>query len=81
MRTCHLLVDVTHGRARSPAKQGSTALSIVVAGSSIALIVGTLGRAIEARQPGWRITFLIIAAIAFGVLGLLAAVLKKPLGQ
>ena len=61
----------------APAGKGSTALSIVVAGSSIALIVGLpLGRAIGIAV-GWRVTFLIIAAIAFGVLGLLAAVLKK----
>lgn len=61
----------------APAGKGSTALSIVVAGSSIALIVGLpLGRAIGIAV-GWRVTFLIIAAVATGVLCLLAAVLKK----
>lgn len=61
----------------APEGKGSTALSIVVAGSSVALIVGLpLGRAIGIAV-GWRVTFLIIAAIAFVVLGLLAAVLKK----
>ena len=51
--------------------------SIVTPLAVIALIVGLpLGRAIGIAV-GWRVTFLIIAAIAFGVLGLLAAVLKK----
>lgn len=48
----------------APEGRGSTALSIVVTGSSIAMILGLpLGRAIG-LAVGWRMTFLCIGAIA-----------------
>ena len=65
----------------APEGKRSTALGIIVSGSSVAMIVGLpLGRAIGI-YVGWRITFLLIAAIALAILGILAAVLKKTPGE
>lgn len=61
----------------APEGRRSTALSIIVSGSSIAMIVGLpLGRTIG-LYLGWRATFLIIAALATVILAILAAVLPK----
>lgn len=61
----------------APQGRGSTALGLLVTGTSIAMIVGLpLGRIIG-LQVGWRITFLYIAAIAFAVLLLLTWVFPK----
>lgn len=65
----------------APEGKRSTALSIIVSGSSIAMIVGLpLGRAIGI-YVGWRVTFLLIAAVALLILGILALVLKKTPGE
>lgn len=61
----------------APEGKQSTALSFIVSGSSIAMIVGLpLGRTIG-LYAGWRATFLIIGAVALIILCILAAVLKK----
>lgn len=61
----------------APAGKSSTAVSLTVTGSSIAMIVGLpLGRAIG-LLVGWRVTFLIIGAIAAAILVIVAAVLPK----
>ena len=61
----------------APRGSSATALSIVVAGSSVAMIVGLpLGRAIGIAV-GWRMTFLIIGVLSLGVLAFLAAVLRR----
>lgn len=61
----------------APEGKGSTALSLTVTGSSVAMIVGLpLGRAIG-LLVGWRVTFLIIGAIAAAVFVLIAAALPK----
>ena len=65
----------------APEGKQSTALSFIVSGSSIAMIVGLpLGRTIG-LYAGWRATFLIIGAAAFLILCILAAVLKKTPGE
>ncbi len=65
----------------APEGKRSTALGIIVSGSSIAMIVGLpLGRAIGI-YVGWRVTFLLIAAVALIILAILAAVLKKTPGE
>ena len=57
------------------------ALSIIVAGSSIAMIAGLpLGRAIG-LAAGWRMTFLLIGCVAFAVMLLIAAVLPRTQGE
>lgn len=61
----------------APEGKGSTALSLIVTGSSVAMILGLpLGRAIG-LAVGWRTTFLIIGAVAAVVLILIVAVLPK----
>lgn len=61
----------------APAGKSSTAVSLTVTGSSIAMIVGLpLGRAIG-LLVGWRVTFLIIGAIAAAILLIVAAALPK----
>lgn len=61
----------------APEGKGATALSMVVSGSSFAMIVGLpLGRTIG-LLVGWRTAFLIIAVIAAVIFCILAAVLKK----
>lgn len=61
----------------APEGKGATALSMVVSGSSFAMIVGLpLGRTIG-LLVGWRATFLIIAAISAIIMAILAFVLKK----
>ena len=61
----------------APEGKGAAALSMVVSGSSFAMIVGLpLGRTIG-LLVGWRAAFLIIAAIAAIIFCILAAVLKK----
>lgn len=65
----------------APEGKGSTALSIIVCGSSIAMIIGLpLGRTIG-LYLGWRSTFLIIAVLAAVILAILAAVLPKMPGD
>lgn len=65
----------------APEGKGSTALSIIVCGSSIAMIIGLpLGRTIG-LYLGWRATFLIIAVLAAAILAILAAVLPKMPGD
>lgn len=65
----------------APEGKGSTALSIIVCGSSIAMIIGLpLGRTIG-LYLGWRATFLIIAVLAAVILATLAAVLPKMPGD
>ena len=65
----------------APEGKGSTALSIIVCGSSIAMIIGLpLGRTIGLHL-GWRATFLIIAVLAAVILAILAAVLPKMPGD
>ena len=65
----------------APEGKQSTALSFIVSGSSIAMIVGLpLGRTIG-LYAGWRATFLIIGAVALMILCILALVLKKTPGE
>ena len=65
----------------APEGKQSTALSFIVSGSSIAMIVGLpLGRTIG-LYAGWRATFLIIGAVALVILCILAAVLKRTPGE
>ena len=65
----------------APKGKGSIALSIIVAGSSIAMIAGLpLGRAIG-LAAGWRMTFLLIGCVAFAVMLLIAAVLPRTQGE
>ena len=61
----------------APEGHRSTALSMIIIGSSIAMIVGLpLGRAVG-LMVGWRVTFLLIAILSAIVLCLLAAFLPK----
>lgn len=61
----------------APEGKRSTALSLIVTGSSVAMIIGLpLGRAVG-LMVGWRITFLLIGAIAATIFMILAAVLPK----
>lgn len=61
----------------APDGHRSTALSMIITGSSIAMIVGLpLGRAVG-LMVGWRVTFLLIAILSAIVLCLLAAFLPK----
>ena len=65
----------------APEGKRSAALSFVVSGSSIAMIVGLpLGRAVGI-MVGWRMTFLLIAALAGILFLLLYAVLPKTPGD
>ena len=61
----------------APEGKKSTALGLVVCGSSIAMIVGLpLGRTIGLYM-GWRATFLVIGATAAAILCLMAAILPR----
>ncbi len=61
----------------APQGKESAALSLVVCGSSVAMIVGLpLGRTIGLLL-GWRATFLVIAAVAAMILAALAILLPK----
>ncbi len=61
----------------APEGHRSTALSMIITGSSIAMIVGLpLGRAVG-LMVGWRVTFILIAILSAIVLCLLAAFLPK----
>lgn len=61
----------------APEGHRSTALSMIITGSSIAMIVGLpLGRAVG-LMVGWRVTFLLIAILSAIVLCLLATFLPK----
>ena len=61
----------------APEGKGSAALSVIVCGSSIAMIAGLpIGRTIG-LYLGWRATFLVIAASSAVILAILAAVLPK----
>lgn len=61
----------------APEGHRSTALSMIITGSSIAMIVGLpLGRAVG-LMVGWRVTFLLIAILSAIVLCLLASFLPK----
>ena len=61
----------------APEGKGSTALGMVVSGSSFAMIAGLpIGRTIG-LIVGWRATFLLIAAVAAVIFCILAIVLKK----
>ena len=61
----------------APEGHRSTALSMIITGSSLAMIVGLpLGRAVG-LMVGWRVTFLLIAILSAIVLCLLAAFLPK----
>ena len=61
----------------APEGRRSTALSLIVTGSSVAMIVGLpLGRAVG-LLVGWRATFLLIAALSAIVCIILAASLPK----
>ncbi|HIZ87728.1 MAG TPA: sugar transporter [Candidatus Coprenecus pullistercoris] len=65
----------------APNGKGSAALSIIVAGSSIAMIAGLpLGRAIG-LTAGWRMTFMIIGCISFLIMLFIAAVLPRTQGE
>ena len=65
----------------APAGRESAALSLIVSGSSIAMIAGLpIGRTIGLYM-GWRATFLVIAAIAAVILALQAAALPKTPGD
>ena len=65
----------------APKGKGSIALSIIVAGSSIAMIAGLpLGRAIG-LAAGWRMTFLLIGCVAFAVMLFIAVVLPRTQGE
>lgn len=61
----------------APERKRSVALSFIITGSSVAMIVGLpLGRAVG-LMVGWRATFLLIGAISALILVLLAIVLPK----
>lgn len=61
----------------APEGHRSTAVSMIITGSSIAMIVGLpLGRAVG-LMVGWRVTFLLIAILSAIVLCLLASFLPK----
>ena len=61
----------------APEGKRSVALSFIITGSSVAMIVGLpLGRAVG-LMVGWRATFLLIGAISALILVLLAIVLPK----
>lgn len=61
----------------APEGQKSTALSIIMAGTSVAMVIGLpLGRIIG-LHTGWRTTFFCIAAVTFLIFLLLAAVFPK----
>lgn len=61
----------------APEGKKSTALGLVVCGSSIAMIAGLpLGRTIGLYM-GWRATFLVIGATAAAILCLMAAILPR----
>lgn len=61
----------------APEGRRSTALSLIITGSSVAMIVGLpLGRAVG-LLVGWRTTFLLIAALSAIVFIILAASLPK----
>lgn len=61
----------------APEGRRSTALSLIVTGSSVAMIVGLpLGRAVG-LLVGWRATFLLIAALSAVIFIILAASLPK----
>lgn len=61
----------------APEGRRSTALSLIITGSSVAMIVGLpLGRAVG-LLVGWRATFLLIAALSAIVFIILAASLPK----
>ena len=65
----------------APEGRKAAALSMIVAGSSIAMIVGLpMGRAIGIAT-GWRNTFLIIGLISFAVLLFLSLVLPRTEGE
>ena len=65
----------------APAGRESAALSLIVSGSSIAMIAGLpIGRTIGLYM-GWRATFLVIAAIAAVIIALQAAALPKTPGD
>ena len=67
--------------AQAPEGRKAAALSMIVAGSSIAMIVGLpMGRAIGIAT-GWRNTFLIIGLISFAVLLFLSLVLPRTEGE
>ena len=61
----------------APEGKKAAALSMIVAGSSFAMIIGLpIGRTIG-LIAGWRATFLIIAAVALAVMGFLAIFLTR----
>lgn len=61
----------------APEGRRSTALSLIITGSSVAMIVGLpLGRAVG-LLVGWRATFLLIAALSAVIFIILAASLPK----
>lgn len=61
----------------APEGHKSTALSIIMAGTSVAMVIGLpLGRIIG-LHTGWRTTFFCIAAVTFLIFLLLAAVFPK----
>lgn len=61
----------------APEGQKSTALSIIMAGTSVAMVIGLpLGRIIG-LHTGWRTTFFCIAAVTFLIFILLAVVFPK----
>ena len=65
----------------APEGRSSTALGLIVSGSSFAMIVGLpLGRTIG-LYVGWRMTFLIIAAAALLVFCVLALTLRRNPGE
>ena len=65
----------------APEGKQSTALSLIITGSSVAMIVGLpLGRAIG-LAVGWRTTFLILGATSASICILLAILLKKLPGE
>ncbi len=65
----------------APPGHKAAALSMIVAGSSIAMIVGLpMGRAIGIAT-GWRTTFLIIGLLAFAILIFLSLILPRTEGE
>ncbi len=65
----------------APQGHKAAALSMIVAGSSIAMIVGLpMGRAIGIAT-GWRTTFLIIGLLAFAILIFLSLILPRTEGE